>query len=177
VQRGKARRRSLTRSRSSQYARSRWRVRAKTPKDQTPIRLPSAAGPLTACSALPGDRQGKERQICRVRAFARTAYSAYAGLSMVGTPRQIADEMEAWLTDRGSDGFNIMFSDVPAGLDVNKLIPELQRRKLFRTDYKGSTLREHLDLPRPGNRFFDVKREPATGDLRQSADFAVTTTT
>jgi hypothetical protein len=84
----------------------------------------------------------------------------YAGLSMVGTPKQIVDEMEAWLLDRGSDGFNIMFSDVPSGLEdfTAKVIPELQRRGLFRKDYEGSRLRENLGLPRPENQFFRAER-------------------
>jgi alkanesulfonate monooxygenase len=80
----------------------------------------------------------------------------YAGLAMVGTARQIADEMEEWLNSRGSDGFNVMFSDVPAGLDdfCTKVVPELQRRRLFRSEYEGATLRENLGLPRPENQFF-----------------------
>jgi FMN-dependent oxidoreductase (nitrilotriacetate monooxygenase family) len=80
----------------------------------------------------------------------------YAGLAMVGTPRQIADEMEGWLIGRGSDGFNVMFSDVPAGLNdfCIKVVPELQRRRLFRKEYEGATLRENLGLPRPENQFF-----------------------
>jgi hypothetical protein len=55
-----------------------------------------------------------------------------------------------------SDGFNVMFSHLPGGLDdvVDKLVPELQRRGLFRNEYEGRTLREHLGLPRPPNRFF-----------------------
>jgi hypothetical protein len=49
-----------------------------------------------------------------------------------------------------------MFPTVPAGLDdfVQLVIPELQRRGLFRTEYTGATLREHLGLPRPRNQFF-----------------------
>jgi hypothetical protein len=76
---------------------------------------------------------------------------------MVGTARGIADEMEAWLVGRGSDGFNIMFSDVPEGLDdfVTKVVPELRRRGLFRKEYEGRTLRENLGLPRPPNQFFE----------------------
>ncbi|WP_375382473.1 hypothetical protein [uncultured Sphingomonas sp.] len=64
--------------------------------------------------------------------------------------------MEAWLHERGSDGFNVMFPHVPEGLDdfATKVVPELQRRGLFRTDYEGTTLRDHLGLARPGNRFF-----------------------
>ncbi len=80
----------------------------------------------------------------------------YAGLAFVGTPRSIADEMEAWLDARGCDGFNIMFPYLPQGLDdvVDKLIPELQRRGLFRLEYPGATLRDTLGLARPGNRYF-----------------------
>ncbi len=53
-------------------------------------------------------------------------------------------------------GFNVMFPWLPVGLDdvVDKLIPELQRRGLFRRDYTGRTLRDHLRLPRPANRHF-----------------------
>jgi FMN-dependent oxidoreductase (nitrilotriacetate monooxygenase family) len=80
----------------------------------------------------------------------------YSGLEMVGTPATIADQMEQWLVEEGSDGFNVMFSHLPAGLDdfVDKVIPELQRRGIFRREYEGRTLRENLGLPRPENRFF-----------------------
>ena len=90
----------------------------------------------------------------------------YGGLSFVGTPKSIADQMEEWLTGYGSDGFNIMFPFVPAGLDAfaNKVVPELQRRGIFRRDYEGTTLRDHLGLPRPENRFFSSKaRSVAAG--------------
>src|SRR5436309_7336668 len=81
----------------------------------------------------------------------------YGGLSFVGTPKTIADQMEEWLTSRGSDGFNIMFPFLPQGLDdfVDKVVPELQQRGIFRKEYKGRTLRENLGLPRPKNRFFE----------------------
>jgi alkanesulfonate monooxygenase len=74
----------------------------------------------------------------------------------VGTPASIADEMEAWLNSEACDGFNILFPTVPEGLDdfVNSVVPELQRRGLFRREYEGATLRENLGLPRPTNRFF-----------------------
>jgi FMN-dependent oxidoreductase (nitrilotriacetate monooxygenase family) len=80
----------------------------------------------------------------------------YSGLAFVGTPQTIADEMEEWLIGEGSDGFNIMFPFLPAGLDdfVDLVVPELQRRGLFRREYEGATLRENLGLPRPDNRFF-----------------------
>ena len=80
----------------------------------------------------------------------------YSGHALVGTPMSIADEMEVWLMEKGSDGFNVMFPYLPAGLDdfVDKVVPELQRRGIFRTAYEGKTLRENLGLPRPPNRFF-----------------------
>jgi alkanesulfonate monooxygenase len=83
-------------------------------------------------------------------------YGGYAGLAFVGTPTTIADEMETWLDQGASDGFTVVFPYLPQGLDdvTQRLIPELQRRGLFRCDYEGTTLREHLGLPRPGNRFF-----------------------
>jgi hypothetical protein len=64
--------------------------------------------------------------------------------------------MQAWLEGNACDGFNIMFPTLPAGLDkfVDMVVPELQGRGLFRKDYEGTTLREHLSLPRPPNRFF-----------------------
>src|SRR5271163_3146799 len=81
----------------------------------------------------------------------------YSGLAFVGTPQTIADSMEEWLIGEGCDGFNVMFPLVPEGLDdfVDKVVPELQRRGLFRREYEGRTLRENLGLPKPRNRFFD----------------------
>jgi alkanesulfonate monooxygenase len=81
----------------------------------------------------------------------------YGGLSFVGTPVTIADQMEEWLVTNASDGFNIMFPFLPQGLDdfVDTVVPELQRRGIFRKEYEGRTLRENLGLPRPKNRFFE----------------------
>jgi alkanesulfonate monooxygenase len=68
----------------------------------------------------------------------------------------IADQMEEWLEARASDGFTLQFHYLPEGLDdvVERVIPELQRRGLFRRQYEGATLRENLGVPRPENRFF-----------------------
>ncbi|MGH1588698.1 LLM class flavin-dependent oxidoreductase [Methylobacterium phyllosphaerae] len=92
-----------------------------------------------------------------VRELARKV-GGYGGLHMVGAPAQVADQMQEWLETRGCDGFNLMFHTVPGGLDdvVDGLVPELQRRNLFRTEYEGTTLREHLGIPRPANRFFPL---------------------
>lgn len=96
-----------------------------------------------------------ERDGLTVRQLARRL-GGYAGLAFVGTPATIADAMEEWLDGEGADGFNIMFPFVPAGLEefVTRVIPELQHRGRFRKEYEGTTLREHLGLKRPENRFF-----------------------
>ena len=75
--------------------------------------------------------------------------------TVVGTPAQVADEMERWFTNGACDGFNILAPHHPGGLEsfVDLVVPELQRRALFRQDYTGDTLREHLGLSRPTNRF------------------------
>ena len=93
-----------------------------------------------------------EREGLSVRQLAQRL-GGYSGLAMVGTPESIADDMEEWLETRGSDGFTIMFPYLPQGLDdvVDRVIPEIQRRGLFRTEYEGETLRENLGLPRPEN--------------------------
>jgi len=75
--------------------------------------------------------------------------------SLVGTPQRIADELQAWFEQGAADGFNVLVPHLPGGLEdvANLLVPELQRRGLFRRDYAGSTLRDHLGLARPANRF------------------------
>jgi len=119
-------------------------------------------GPLPEIPESNASKSGRQRAIdlarrenLTVRQLAQRL-GGYAGLAMVGTPATIADEMEAWLAADGCDGFTVMFPYLPAGLDdfVNRVVPELQRRGLFRREYEGATLRENLGLPRPGNRFF-----------------------
>ena len=74
---------------------------------------------------------------------------------VVGTPEQIADAMEEWFRAGAADGFNIMPPILPVGLTVfvDEVVPILQRRGLFRTEYTGTTLREHYGLPRPSDHF------------------------
>ncbi len=73
----------------------------------------------------------------------RQLYFAIAGArghrTILGTPEQIADQLEDWFVNNGADGFNIMPPWLPGGLDefVDLVIPELQRRGLFRTEYEG----------------------------------------
>jgi FMN-dependent oxidoreductase (nitrilotriacetate monooxygenase family) len=84
---------------------------------------------------------------------------------IVGTPEQIADDIERWFKGEAADGFNLMPDALPDGLEafVNGVVPILQQRGLFRTEYEGSTLREHLGLARPG------VRETAIGAERKRA--------
>ena len=76
---------------------------------------------------------------------------SFSVLEIVGTPKTIVDQMEEWFVSSACDGFNIMFPYLPEGLDnfVDKIVPELQRRDLFRREYEGTTLRENLGLARP----------------------------
>ncbi|MDM5282560.1 LLM class flavin-dependent oxidoreductase [Peribacillus frigoritolerans] len=73
----------------------------------------------------------------------------------VGTPTQVADEMEVWFTEKAADGFMLQFPLLPGDLEdfVEKVVPILQERGLFRLDYEGDTLRDHLGLKNPKNRF------------------------
>ncbi len=118
--------------------------------------------PLPDIPETNASQSGRERVIelarrehLTVRQLAQRL-GGFGGLAFVGTPGTIADEMEEWLFTEGSDGFNILFPFLPTGLDdfVDKVIPELQRRGIFRREYEGATLRENLGLPRPPNRFF-----------------------
>jgi alkanesulfonate monooxygenase len=107
-------------------------------------------------------KSGRERVIALARRENLTVrqlaqrLGGYAGSAFVGTPQTIADQMQEWLETEASDGFNIMFPYLPEGLNefVDRVVPELQRRGIFRTEYEGRTLRENLGLPRPENRFF-----------------------
>lgn len=75
--------------------------------------------------------------------------------SLIGTPEQIADELQRWFEQGAADGFNVLVPHLPGGLEdvARLLVPELQRRGLFRTEYEGTTLRENLGLQRPAYRF------------------------
>jgi alkanesulfonate monooxygenase len=127
--------------------------------------------PLPDIPDTNASKSGRERVIelarrekLTVRQLAQRL-GGYGGNAFVGTPATIADAMEEWLHARACDGFNVMFPYLPAGLDdfVERVVPELQRRGLFRREYEGRTLRENLGLPRPANRFF-----PTAGGGRPS---------
>lgn len=119
-------------------------------------------GPLPEVPESNASRSSRDRVVALARREGLTVrqlaqrLGGYSGLALVGAPKTVADQMEQWFVERGCDGFNVMFPFVPAGLDdfVDKVVPELQRRGLFRSEYEGPTLRDNLGLPRPKNRFF-----------------------
>ncbi|CDZ56965.1 LLM class flavin-dependent oxidoreductase [Neorhizobium galegae] len=119
-------------------------------------------GPLPEIPETNASKSGRaqvlklaEQEKLTVRQLAQR-YGGYSGLAFVGTPETIADEMQTWLLEEASDGFTVVFPYLPQGLDdvTQRVIPELQRRGIFRNNYEGTTLRDHLGLPRPVNRFF-----------------------
>ena len=93
------------------------------------------------------------RENLSIRQLYERIASARGHLTVVGTPKSIADQMEHWFTTGAADGFNVLAPTLPHGLTefVEGVIPELQRRGLFRTEYTGATLREHLRLARPAH--------------------------
>ncbi|MGF6594570.1 LLM class flavin-dependent oxidoreductase [Pseudomonas sp. 2835] len=74
---------------------------------------------------------------------------------IVGTPEQVADTLEHWFRAGAADGFNIMPDMFPSGVEVfvDQVVPLLQKRGVFRQEYQGSTLREHLGLPYPASQY------------------------
>ena len=90
-----------------------------------------------------------------IRQFYEFVASARGHWTLIGTPEQIVDQLQLWFENEAADGFNVLPPSTPAGLDdfVEFIVPELQRRGLFRTAYEGKTLRENLGLKRPENQY------------------------
>lgn len=86
-------------------------------------------------------------------------------LTFAGTPEQVADAIQLWFENGAADGFNIMPAVLPSGLEtfVDRVVPMLRHRGLFRTEYTGSTLRDHYGLDRPTNRFSELGSLAAAG--------------
>ncbi len=100
-------------------------------------------------------RQIADENNFSIRQLYQWVASARGHFTIVGTPVQIADTLQQWFENEAADGFNILPPWLPTGLNdfVDLVIPELQRRGLFRTAYEGRTLRENLGLPFPINRY------------------------
>ncbi|MEV6345215.1 LLM class flavin-dependent oxidoreductase [Actinoplanes sp. NPDC051851] len=88
-------------------------------------------------------------------------YGARTEGSMVGTGTEVADIIERWVDSGAADGFVIQATHVPGAFDgfVGEVVPELQRRGRFRTEYEGATLRENLGLARPERGEWKARRK------------------
>ncbi|MGX1500792.1 FMN-dependent oxidoreductase (nitrilotriacetate monooxygenase family) [Labrenzia sp. MBR-25] len=118
-------------------------------------------GPLPPAPPTEGmkSRQALIRQIAdennfTIRQLYQWVASARGHYTIVGSAEQVADQLQEWFENEAADGFNILPPWLPTGLDdfIDLVIPELQRRGLFRTAYEGTTLRQNLGLPFPVNR-------------------------
>ncbi len=89
--------------------------------------------------------------------------SARGHWTLIGTPEQVVDQLQEWFENEAADGFNVLPPTTPAGLNdfVDFIVPELQRRSLFRTEYEGTTLRENLGLKRPENQYVITQQNTA----------------
>ena len=124
-------------------------------------------GPLPE---LPPSNAAKARQALIVqtardnnmtlRQIARHTAAGTGHRVLVGTPQYMADEMETWLREEAADGFNIVCNHYPKPFEdfCTEVVPELQRRGIFRTEYEGTTLRENLGLKVPENRYARAAR-------------------
>lgn len=110
------------------------------------------------------------RENLSIRELALRVAGSRGHWQIVGTPERIADELEQWLVSGASDGFNVMAPSLPGGLEdfVELVIPELQRRGLFRREYEGRTLRENLGLRRPEHRARRLALSTSERDAKRS---------
>lgn len=117
-----------------------------------PDDIPETNGPKSRQQMLI-DRARKEN--LTIRQLATIASQSQGHGFMVGTVEQVADRLEQWFNEGGADGFILSSTLLPSSLEeiVSDLVPELQRRGLFRREYEGATLRENLGLPRPVSRY------------------------
>jgi FMN-dependent oxidoreductase (nitrilotriacetate monooxygenase family) len=108
---------------------------------------------LAAMSGLQGirDRVVSAKPQPTVRDFIRISGRGRVHNPMVGGPKEVADQLEEWFTAPACDGFVLSATHVPGAYEdfVRFVVPELQRRGLFRHDFAGTTLRENLGLPVP----------------------------
>lgn len=118
-------------------------------------------GPLPTDIPVPENGKGRWEQVVRLAQRENLTirqlvlrYNVVRGHRVViGTPKQVADQIEDWFLRGVVDGFNLISPLNPSFLEefVDLVVPELQRREIFRTEYEGQTLRDRLHLPRPAN--------------------------
>lgn len=128
-----------------------WDLRGMDPDGPVPV-VPQDRGAPTRSALLSETARAEGLTI-------RQLYKRIAGtrghFQVIGSPADIADMMEDWMSSAAADGFNIIPPFFPNSLDdfVDLVVPELQRRGLYRTAYDGKTLRDNLGLPRPASRY------------------------
>ena len=115
------------------------------------------ASAVAFCSALvvKTAREGN----MTLRQIARHTAAGTGHRVLVGTPKYMADEMEKWLMEEAADGFNVVCNHYPKPFEdfCAQVVPLLQKRGVFRTEYEGTTLRENLGLKVPQNRYERVR--------------------
>ena len=111
--------------------------------------VPEPSGDMVIRSIGNGLLEMARRDKLSIRDLYEMMAASNGSRVLVGTAEQIADDMEIWFKEGGADGFNICASHLPGGLEdfAELVVPELQRRGLYRTAYEGKTLRENLGLP------------------------------
>lgn len=127
-------------------------------QDATDWELDAPVPPLPPLEEFTGPK-GRYATVLRIIDSARPTVRELLGLlaaggghaTVIGTPESVADEIERWVDAGAADGFNLMPPTLPGGITdfVDQVVPLLQRRGRFRREYEGTTLREHLGLPRP----------------------------
>jgi FMN-dependent oxidoreductase (nitrilotriacetate monooxygenase family) len=131
--------------------------------DPVPQDLPEFNGGLTRQKSL---FDLARRENLTIGELAKRGAATGGHLTLIGSATQVADQLEEYFTEEGADGFVIKSPHLPGGLEdfLQLVIPELQRRGLFRTDYEGPTLRQNLGLRFPPSRYAAAK-----GGSRESA--------
>jgi FMN-dependent oxidoreductase (nitrilotriacetate monooxygenase family) len=115
--------------------------------------VPDSVDPLVKSMAR-GLLAMARRDNLTIRQLYTTIAAGFGGRVLVGTPGEIVDSMQEWVEAGAADGFNLCPPVLPLGLDefVEMVLPEMRARGLFRTEYSGPTLRDHLGLTPPPNR-------------------------
>src|SRR5215470_16475949 len=121
--------------------------------------VPAATGDVELKSTAVQLRERAQRESPTIRELYLDVVGGRA-FREIGTGADVADRMQEWFEAGAADGFNITPTVLPEGIDdfVALVVPELQRRGLFRTEYEGRTLRENLGLRRPVGRYSKCAR-------------------
>ena len=129
-------------------------------------------GPLPHDIPIPENGRGRIQQLIElsqrenltIRQLILRFSVARGHVQVIGSPKKVADLMQEWFEERGADGFNVVPPLLPEGFEdfVRLVVPELQRRGIFRKEYSGNSFRENLGLERPAN--------PYTADAAAAAE-------